>query len=71
MTFALELEKYREYGIAEGEAKGRAEGRAEGETRSKLESIRSLMANMKWSAQQAMQALNIPTSEYEKYLAMI
>ena len=67
MTFALELEKYREYGIAEG----RAEGRAEGETRSKLESIRSLMANMKWSAQQAMQALNIPTSEYEKYLAMI
>ena len=63
MTFALELERYREYGIAEGEAKGRAE--------SKLESIKSLMKNMKWTAQQAMQALNIPADEYEKYLAMI
>lgn len=63
MTFALELERYREYGIAEGEAKGRAE--------SKLESIKSLMKNMKWTAQQAMRALNIPVDEYEKYLAMI
>ena len=63
MTFALELERYKEY----GEAKGRTEGILE----ATLASIRSLMKNMNWTAQQAMQALNIPSDEYEKYLAMI
>lgn len=63
MTFLIEKELYGE--------QARAEGRIEGRAESKLESIQSLMKNMKWSAQQAMQALNIPVDEYDKYLAMI
>ena len=63
MTFALELERYREYGIAEGEARGILE--------TTLASIRSLMKTMNLTAQQAMEALQIPASEYDKYLAMI
>ena len=59
MTFALELERYQEY----GEAKGRAEGLAE--------AIKNLMKSTNWTALQAMQALQIPASDYEKYLAMI
>ncbi len=59
MTFALELEKYQEY----GEAKGREEGRTK--------DIRNLMETMNLTARQAMKALKIPSDEYEKYLAMI
>ena len=67
MTFYIEKELYGEQQRAEGEAKGRAEGRAE----ERIDAIKSLMGTMKWTAQQAMQALNIPASEYEKYLALI
>ncbi len=71
MTFALELEKYKEYGEAKGREEGRVEGLAEGMAKGKLDSIKSLMLNMKLTAQQAMEALNIPADEYDKYLAMI
>ncbi len=36
-----------------------------------LESIKALMSNLKISAEQAMQALNIPASEQAKYLALL
>ena len=67
MTFAIEKELYGEQARAEG----LAEGMAKGEMNSKLESINSLMKNMKWTAQQSMQALNIPVNEYDKYLVML
>ena len=36
-----------------------------------LKSIRNLMKNMKLSAKQAMDVLEIPASEQEKYMALI
>lgn len=59
MTFAIEKELY-------GEQK-----RAEGILENTITSIRNLMKTTNWSAEQAMKALQIPASEYEKYLAMI
>ena len=35
------------------------------------ESLRNLMANMSWTAGQAMDALGIPAEEREKYAAML
>ena len=36
-----------------------------------LKSIRNLMKNMKWSAQQAMNALGIPDNEQPKYTNLL
>ena len=47
--------------------KNRAEGRLEG----KLEDIKALMKNLKCSAEQAMEALNVPKSDYNKYLSRL
>ena len=49
--------------IEEGRVKGHAEGR--------VEAIKSLMVNLKFTAEQAMDALSIPKSEQEKYLSLI
>ncbi len=46
-------------------------GRAEGILENTLANIRSLMKTTNWTAKQAMQALQIPAEEYDKYLAMI
>ena len=46
---------------------GRAEGRAEGQ----LLSIKSLMKTMKWTAAEAMDALNIPKEEQPTFAAML
>ena len=59
MTFYIEKELYGE------------QTRAEGAFQATISSIRNLMETMNWTAQQAMQALKIPASEYDKYLAMI
>ena len=45
----------------------RTEGRAEG----RLESIRALMNNLKLSAEQAMESIGIPKSEFNKYMQML
>ena len=63
MTFALELERYKEY----GEAKGRAEGIRE----NTISSIRNLMANLHLTAEAAMAALGVPKEDYPKYLAVL
>ena len=63
MTFYIEKELYGEQTRAEGKAEGLAEGR--------IEAIRNLMKSTNWTAFHAMEALQIPASEYEKYLAMI
>ena len=44
---------------------------AETEKKSKLEDIRSLMETMKWTAQQAMDALQVPSDKQIEYLTLI
>ena len=61
-------EKEYEKGLKEeAHAKGLEEGRAE----ERIQSIRSLMKNLKLSAEQAMESIDIPKSEYAKYLKML
>lgn len=59
--------RYRDIGLAEG----RAEGEAKGLENGTLLSIRNLMDTMKWSLDQAMNALKIPENERGKYSAML
>ena len=49
----------------------RREGYDEGKESERVISIRNLMKNMKLSAKQAMDVLEIPASEQEKYMALI
>lgn len=58
-----ELEK----NYSEGEIAGEAKGRAEETTNS----IRKVMKNFKLSAEAAMEALEIPKTDFPKYLAML
>ncbi len=55
-------------GIREGKREGIREGIKEGAEKTLLESVKNLMDTMKWSAEQAMEALKVPESEQEKYL---
>ena len=38
---------------------------------SKLDSIKNLMKNTHWSAEEAMDAIDIPKADYPRYLAML
>ncbi|WP_418462324.1 Rpn family recombination-promoting nuclease/putative transposase [Frisingicoccus sp.] len=62
-------------GVAEGLTKGHALGLTEGQKvgaeAERVESIRKLMETMEWTAEQAMNALQIPMEDREKYKAMI
>ena len=51
--------------------KGKDVGIKEGTEKTMISSIRNLMDTMKWSAQQAMDALKIPVDEQPKYAALI
>ena len=55
----------------EAAEKAKAEATAETKQQTVLESIRNLMETMKWTAQQAMDALKIPIKEQKEYLALI
>ena len=46
---------------------GKDIGRVEGS----LDAIRALMKNLKFTAEQAMESIGIPKSEYQKYLNML
>ena len=50
---------------------GRLEGKLEGIEENKVETIHILMKNLKYSAEKAMETLDIPKSEYKKYLTML
>ena len=50
---------------------GRAEGREEGMENTRVESIRNIMDTLKMTAQQAMEALKIPSADQSKYLAKL
>ena len=62
-----ELEEARREGLAEG----RALGLTEGKEAERLKLIRKLMETMGWTEEQAMDALQIPAEEREKYKGMI
>ena len=55
----------------EGRTEGRVEGRVEGIESTRLESIRIVMERLKYTAQQAMEFLKIPTADWPKYLAKL
>ena len=49
----------------------RAEGKAEGVDETRLENIKSVMKNLKYSSQQAMDLLDIAPADQSKYAAML
>ena len=49
----------------------RAESRAEGRQEEKLSNLKAMMENTGWTAQKAMDTLNIPKQEQAKYAAML
>ena len=55
----------------EGKDEGRMEGRMEGEKNKLLENIRCLMKTMKWTAKQAMDALQVPADKQAEYHSLI
>ena len=63
------MQKWEEEAIirAEGKEEGRAEGREEGREENMINSITQLMNNLKFTSDQAMEALGIPKSDYKKY----
>ena len=50
---------------------GEARGKAIGEANGTLNAIKNLMNTTNWSAENAMHALGILPSEYQKYLMML
>lgn len=62
-----ELEEARREGHAAGVTEGHAAGLTEGQETERLASIRKLMETMEWTAEQAMDALEIPMEERKKY----
>ena len=58
--------------IKSGIARVKAEEKAATATAiSKLDSIKNLMKNTHWSAEEAMSAIGIPKSDYTQYLALL
>ncbi len=49
----------------------REEGRIEGRTEEKLENIKKLMNNLNLTVEQAMEALDVPREDYDKFKAML
>ena len=49
----------------------RAESRAEGRQEEKINNLKAMMENTGWSAEKAMDTLNIPKQEQAKYAAML
>lgn len=68
---AEEKKRAREEGIQEGIQEGIREGMREGRQEGMLVTIKNLMANMKWSAEQAMSAMSIPIEKQEFYKAKL
>ncbi len=61
----------RQEGRTEGRREGREEGRQEGQRETLLETINNLMTNMKWTAEQAMEAMGIPAEKWGSYKAKL
>ena len=63
----LDIIKAHDDGIREGISQGMEEGR----DNTIISSIRSMMKNLKISAEEAMESLDIPKSERSKYMARL
>ena len=82
-NFSAYLNEYGDKKIEEGKAEGRAEGRAEGlaegigkgraegEENKLLENLKSVMESFGVSLEEALDALKVPRSDYEKYKNLI
>ena len=57
--------------ITIGEQRDITIGEQRGEKRSTINSIKNLMKNMHWSAEEAMEAIGIEQSQYKQYLALL
>ena len=57
--------------VKEIEAKAEEKGFKQGVEQERLSAVRNLMKSLKLSAEQAMESLGIPKSEYKKYLTML
>ena len=58
--------------ISQGIAKNAYDkGKAEGAENNMVSAIKNLMTNMKWTVEQAFEALGIAASDYEKYKSLI
>lgn len=55
----------------EGIRKGLKEGRKEGLKEGILTSIQNLMESMNWTAEQAMEALKVPETEWSQYASRL
>ena len=55
----------------DGRREGRKEGRKEGIDQNRVESIKTVMKKLKFTAQQAMEFLDIPVTDQKKYLAKL
>ncbi len=69
--FEWNEDEYRKALLETGEARGEARGKAQGRFDATLGNIRSLMQSTKWSAEEAMKALNISPAEYSHYRAFL
>ena len=58
-------------GRLEGHAEGHAEGREEGREEERVSGIRNVMNKLGYSAEKAMDFMNIPTSEQPKYALLL
>ncbi len=72
---ARTMELFREEGREEGRIEGRAEGRVEGLERGreeeKLRNIQKMIKRLKLSAEAAMDVLDIPPEEQQKYALLL
>ena len=64
-------EQYAEGKYNSGKIEGRLEGKMEGKLEGKLESIRAIMQNLHLSAEEAMDSIGVPKSEWEQYRKML
>ena len=65
------MEKGLEKGLEKGMEKGLEKGVAKGIDHAILSSVRNLMDTMKWTAEQAMDAIKIPSDERSKYVSKL
>ena len=71
ILIAREKKKSEEQGRAIGRNEGILVGRTEGLTEATMSSIRAIMQSLNYSAEKAMEALQIPKSEYQKYAKLL
>ena len=60
-----------EQGMEKGMEKGMEQGMEQGKESERVFSIRSLMANLQFTAEKAMDALSIPKAEQARYKTML